>query len=168
MLRHQYNVLIILAMTRASRGYPISHRWSIAQSLAHHWVFSLYRTNTTTHNHTSWPPPSLIPNRNVVHAPPPTRGTSTAPYALLPTWSARLLLRSLRLLWLQLVHMHLHPASIPGASSLRLLELLALTVGGVVRSLPVAVARFSRTMLLSAFDVSRSSYWIISPVLNSD
>jgi hypothetical protein len=64
--------------------------------------------------------------------------------------------------------MHLHPASIPGASSLRLLELLALTVGGVVRSLPVAVARFSRTMLLSAFDVSRSSYWIISPVLNSD
>jgi hypothetical protein len=45
-------------------------------------------------------------------------------------------------LWLRLVHVRLCPASIPGASSLKLLGLLALTGGAFARSMPVPVMRF--------------------------
>jgi hypothetical protein len=131
----QYNVLIFLAMTRAFQQYPISHRWSIVQSFAHLWVFALHRPNTTTHNCAPWPPPpSLLPTGYVVHAAPLTRGASTAPCVLLPAQSARLLMRHLRL-----VHMRLHPASIPQVSSLRLLGLPALTAS-TARSMPVAAS----------------------------
>ncbi len=37
----------------------------------------------------SWPPPPLLPTGNMVHAPPSTRGASTALCALLPARSAR-------------------------------------------------------------------------------
>ncbi len=152
-------------MTRAFQRYPIlCHRLSIVQSYACFWVFALHGTNTITHhNCTPWPLPPPILTENVVHAPPSTRGASTASCAVLPAQSARLLQRRLRPLWLWLVNMHLHPASIPGTSSLRLLGLLALTVGAVARSMPVAVGRSCRTTLLSAFDVSRSSCRIILP-----
>jgi hypothetical protein len=102
-----------------------------------------------------WPPPPPVPTGNVVHAPTPIRGASTALCALLPAQSTRLLLLPLCPLWLQKVHVHLCPASIPEASSLMLLELLAPTAGKVVRSMTITV-RLCRTTSSSTFDVCRS------------
>jgi hypothetical protein len=146
-----YNALIILAMTRAFRRYPICHRLTIILTVTYLWGFALHRTNNQTpqphHNRTPWPLPPPILTGNVVHAPPPTRGASTAPCALLPARSARLWLRHLCPLWLWLVHVHLSPAGIPAASSLMLLGLLAPTVGTAARSTLDAAMLWTTTSL---------------------
>jgi hypothetical protein len=153
------NPLNVLAMTRAFRQYPICHRLTIILTLAHLLDFALHKTKITrTHltlNHPTWPPHHPLSNGNVVLAPPPTRGASTASCALLPTQSARLLLRCMHPLWLQKMHVHLGLAGIPAASSLMLLGLLALTVGAAARSTS-ATAIFWRMTSLSNFSTSRS------------
>jgi hypothetical protein len=61
----------------------------------HNMCVSLTKKQSMQHTqpaHTtlpSWPPPPLLPTGNVRHAPPPTRGASTALCALLPARSAR-------------------------------------------------------------------------------
>jgi hypothetical protein len=113
------------------------------------WDFALHRTKITrtqpTHNHPAWPPPPLLLNGNVVHAPPPTRGASTASCALLPAQSTRLLLRRLRPIWLWQVHVRLHLAGIPVALSLMLLGLLAPNVGVAARSMLIRSSTMSLT-----------------------
>ncbi len=155
----QYNPLIVLAMTRAFQRYPICHRLTIILTFAYLYNFALHRTNNHTpqphHNHPTWTPPPPLSNGNVVHALPPTRGASTASCVLLPTRSARLLLRCLRLLWLRQVHVRLCLAGIPAASSLMLLGLLAPTMGAAARSMLVA-AIFWKMTSSSNFGASRS------------